>query len=158
MKPIRRPLAAMTAAAFALAAPLACSNSVFVTNCNDSGVGSLRNAVSVANTTDTVDMTGLNATDDGCSASTITLTTGAIGVPQNDLIIVGPGMGKLTVTGQKIPASGPPTVEHDRIFTHTGTGRLILGNFSIAHGYLDIDSAALGWVHLLEGQCAVVRK
>jgi hypothetical protein len=144
MKPIRRPLAAMIATVFALAAPLAYSNSVFVTNCNDSGVGSLRNAVSVANTTDTVDMTGLKTTDGGCSASTITLTTGAIHIPQNDLIVAGPGMDKLTVTGQNIPASGPPTVEHDRIFTHMGTGRLILGNFSIAHGYLDIDSAARG--------------
>jgi hypothetical protein len=144
LKPIRRPLAALTAAVFALTTPLAYSNSVVVTNCNDSGSGSLRNAISVANTTDTVDMTGLKTTDAGCSASTITLKTGAIAVLQNDLIIAGPGVDALTVTGQYIPASGPPSVEHDRIFTHTGTGRLILTNFSISHGYVYTSSYASG--------------
>lgn len=156
MKLIRRPLAAVIAAAFALATPLAYSNSVVVTNCNDAGSGSLRNAISVAHTADIVDMSVLKNSDLGCSASTITLKTGAISVPQNDLIVIGPGVNNLTVTGQTIPASGTPTVEHDRIFTHIGTGTLLLGNFSISHGYLSTSGYALGGCIYSKGSVQLV--
>jgi hypothetical protein len=57
----RKPLAACVAAIFAVSAPAAYANSVFVTNCNDSGAGSLRAAVAAAADSDTVDMTGLTS-------------------------------------------------------------------------------------------------
>jgi hypothetical protein len=88
-----------------------------VTNCNDSGSGSLRNAVARALSGDTVDMSGL-----ACNA--ITLTGGAIVVPQHDLSFQGPGRGRLTIKG-----SG------HRVFFHKATGVLRLKKFSVANGY-----------------------
>ena len=56
-------------------------------NCNNSGAGSLRDAVAAATDGDTVDATGLAGV-----CSTITLTTGEIVVKQNNLTIQGPDM------------------------------------------------------------------
>jgi hypothetical protein len=57
-----------------------------VLNCDDSGAGSLRDAVFNATAHDTVDLTHLQ-----CSA--ITLTSGQISVTADDVKIVGPGTG-----------------------------------------------------------------
>jgi hypothetical protein len=89
---------------------------IAVANCNDSGPGSLRNAVAGALSGDTVDMSGL-----ACTA--ITLTSGAIVIPQQDLSFQGPGRDRLTIKG-----SG------DRVFLHQGSGLLRLKKFSVARG------------------------
>ena len=63
---------------------------ITVTNTNDSGAGSLRQAISDANSGDTIDLTGLSGT--------IQLTTGQLEIDK-DLIITGPGPGQLTIEG-----------------------------------------------------------
>lgn len=64
-----KPLAAaMLLACGSMACPLASAATIPVTNCNDSGNGSLRAAIAEAQNGDTVDMSVL-------TCSTITLTT-----------------------------------------------------------------------------------
>jgi hypothetical protein len=60
----------------------------------------------------------------GCSL--ISLTTGAINLPQNNLNITGPGVNSLTVRG----AYG------DRVLNHTGSGTLTISRLSVVEGYL----------------------
>src|SRR5688500_1505726 len=55
-----------------------------VANCNDSGAGSLRDAVAIATSGDTINLAGL-------ACNRITLTSGQIELPQDDLTLVGPG-------------------------------------------------------------------
>src|SRR5450432_299198 len=130
----RKPLAACVAALFALSAPMTCATT-FVTNCNNGGTGSLRLAVGGAVDGDTVDATGLTTSSPGCSASKITLTTGDIATSRNDLTIKGPGMKNLTVTARY---SNGSTVHQyqNRIFTHNGTGTLVISDLSMSFGYV----------------------
>lgn len=121
----RNALSACLATAFGLASP-AVFATVFVTNCNDAGAGSLRSAVATAPSGSTVNATGL---DQVCS--TITLKTGAIDIPQTNLTIKGPGQDKLTVTSKY----NAHQYEH-RDFTHTGTGMLDLQDITVSHGYI----------------------
>jgi hypothetical protein len=125
----RRTLANCVALAFALAAPAALAATWTVNSCSEANsgggnTGTLRYAAANAATGDTIDMTGL-------SCSTISLQTGAIAFNQNDITLKGPGMTKLTVTGKY---NG--NTEHDRIFTHTGTGTFAVYDLSVAKGYL----------------------
>jgi hypothetical protein len=88
-----------------------------VTNCNDSGTGSLRGAIDSANDTDVIDLTAL-------ACSTITLTSGEIAV----------GVGRLTVRG---PVGGLVTIDGggtNRIFYNTGS-QLYLFNLALKHGF-----------------------
>jgi len=63
---------------------------IVVTNNNDAGAGSLRDAVGVALVGDVIDMTGLTGT--------ITLTTGEINIiAGQDIFLVGPGYNNLTI-------------------------------------------------------------
>lgn len=134
----RKPLAACVAAVFSLSAPAAYATQV-VTNCNDSGAGSLRSAVAAAASGELVDATGLNGV-----CSVISLQTGDIGIGQNSLTIRGPGMDKLTVTG-KYGSFPNSHVEPYRIFTHTGTGTLSIQQLSMDWGSLtNASGAALG--------------
>lgn len=90
-----------------------------VTNCNDSGPGSLRQAVaSAANFGDTVDMSAL-------SCNRIVLTSGQIKVAQRRLTIRGPGPDKLTVDGNHA----------SRVFSSSGDN-LHLVDLAVANGYL----------------------
>ena len=91
---------------------------ITVRNCNDSGSGSLRAAIARAVSGDTIDMRGLT-----CRA--ITLSGGAIAIPQANLRLLGPGYTKLSING-----SG------DRVLKHQGTGLLRLTNLSVANGVL----------------------
>jgi hypothetical protein len=131
--PLRRSAcAAATAAALAAtiapaapATPRSPANaqaSIAVTNCEDSGPGSLRDAVAVAASGDTVDLGGL-------ACSTITLTSGAIEIPQDDLYI------KYT------PHGGPrPTIAanlQSRVFHHTGQGTLKVEGVVVDNGKYD---------------------
>jgi len=110
---------------------------ITVRNCNDSGSGSLRAAIARAVSGDTIDMRSLT-----CSA--ITLSGGAIVIPQANLRLLGPGYAKLSING-----SG------DRVLDHQGTGLLRLANLSVAHGAVTTpyapemngDSANGGCIH-----------
>src|SRR5262249_27842690 len=66
------------------------ANAIRVTNTNDSGPGSLRQALAVAINGDTIDATGVSGT--------ILLTSGALEIAHN-VRINGPGAGNLAVKG-----------------------------------------------------------
>jgi hypothetical protein len=88
-----------------------------VTNCNDSGAGSLRKAVEDSASGDTVDMSSL-------ACSTVTLTTGAIITAVDDLVIQGAGMLETTIDGN---ANG-------QVFIHLGAGTLSLYDLTAVDG------------------------
>jgi len=121
IRALRRPLAACVAACFALTAPAAIADTVFVTSCDDTGPNTLRAALGAAQPGDTVDLGSLPPT---CN-SLITLTVGAVGTLLDDVTILGPPE-RVTVTKT---ATG-----HFRIFEHLGTGTLHLVNVNIAFG------------------------
>jgi hypothetical protein len=94
-----------------------------VSNCNDSGAGSLRAMITGAASGDTIDLRGL-------SCSRILLTSGQITVPQADLTLLGRSRTALTIDGNR----------NDRVFWHSGTGRLRIEHLSIAYGNRDLVS------------------
>jgi hypothetical protein len=87
-----------------------------VTNCNDTGAGSLRNAIAGAASGDTIDLRSLT-----CSRIVL---AGQIEIPQQDLVLLGPGRFALSIDGNRV----------DRVFAHSGTGRLFIDRVSIAYG------------------------
>lgn len=101
------------------ATPRAPSNIQVVTNCNDSGSGSLRDAIANAGNGDTIDLTGL-------TCSTISLTTDTIVIAQATLALNGPGT-SLTIDGGRIPGKG--------VLYDTGLGGLQVHDLAIANGY-----------------------
>jgi len=98
-------------------APMAPAGSIVVSNCDDAGPGSLRQAVLDAVSGDTIDLSKT-----GCSA--ITLSTGEIAIDIDDLTVQGPGASLLTVSGGDLY----------RIFRHDGTGTLSIDDLTISHG------------------------
>ena len=70
------------------------ANSIVVQNCNDSGNGSLRDALNNANSGDTIDLTQL-------SCSTITLTTGSLLFTETTITLQGPGSKYLSIRRQR---------------------------------------------------------
>lgn len=78
-----------------LPATVAGATTFTVTNCNDSGTGSLRLAVASAASGDSVNF---SSSLSPCTADTVTLTSGPIEIAQN-LTITGPGAGTLAVSG-----------------------------------------------------------
>ena len=127
----QRPLAAGLSILFAAAAGSAAATAHFhantevigaapaatVTNCDDDGPGSLREAVAGAASGDTIDLSAL-------TCATITLTTGHIAVAQDDLTLVGPGASALAIDGGN--AYG--------ILRHTGAGTLTVSGLTMTHG------------------------
>ena len=93
------------------------ATSIPVSNCDDSGAGSLRDAVDNAIDGDTIDLTALNC-------SPITLTTGAIAIPFDSLTIQGPSALLLTIDGGY----------SDRVFWHLGFGTLTIADVSVSQG------------------------
>ena len=72
-----------------------CSHNFSVTNLNDAGGGSLRQAIIDSNST-----TGPNEIDFAAGLSgTITLTSGELMIANHDVSIVGPGQDSLSVSG-----------------------------------------------------------
>lgn len=98
-----------------------------VTNCEDSGPGSLRDAVTNAVDGDTIDLTSL-------PCSTITLTSGAISIGLDNLTIQGPSALGLTIDGS----------DQDRVFWHIGTGTLSINDVSVTHGHKYLNDGDLG--------------
>ena len=122
----RKPLAACLTMVFCVTVPAVtavAATTWTVDSCDDANAGSgttgsLRFAAANAVSGDTVDMTGL-----ACSA--ISLTTGAVVLPQADIVVKGPGKSALTVSGID-----------DRVFRHTGHGTLKMYDLTVANGYL----------------------
>ncbi|PZQ18493.1 MAG: hypothetical protein DI564_04115 [Rhodanobacter denitrificans] len=88
-----------------------------VTQCGDSGAGSLRDVLAGAAPGDIVDLGAL-------SCGTISLTSGAIAVGQHGLTLRGPGAAALALAG-----SGA-----DRVLRHTGTGTLTIEGLTVRGG------------------------
>lgn len=101
-----------------------------VGNCNDSGAGSLRNAVAIADSGDRIDLAGL-------ACGRIALTSGRIAVPQDDLELVGPGAFALVVDGNR----------QGRVFEHTGVGTLRVQRLSVAKGRITSPEAWGGCIY-----------
>ena len=103
---------------------------IVVTNCFDSGAGSLRDAIDNAATGDTIDLTQLQC-------STITLSTGAIIFGQDQLAIHGPGRHALRIEGG--------ATANDGLLVHLGFGTLIVQDVTLANGHkYRSDTNALG--------------
>ena len=100
------------------------AGSVPVTNCNDSGAGSLRDAVNTAVSGQTIDLTAT-----GCSV--ITLTTGHIFINQENLTLQGPGANYLTIDGNNLYS-----LRHGNV----AGGTLGIYDLSIADGQKYFDS------------------
>lgn len=92
----------------------------FVTNCNDSGPGSLRATIASAASGDIVDLRSLTCT-------MISLTTGQITVPQGSLSLVGNGLTRITVR------AGGGKYEN-RVFKHNGGGNFIIQGMTVTGG------------------------
>ena len=92
-------------------------NAIVVANCNDSGPGSLRDAVASAGDGGSVDLTAL-------TCSTITLTSGAIVIAGYGVTVFGPGANALTIDGNN----------SDRVIDHLGSGSLNISGLAVAHG------------------------
>lgn len=88
-----------------------------VGNCNDSGPGSLRAAVAMAQSGDRVDMTGL-------ACRRIVLTGGAIAIPQDDLTLFGKNPTLLAIDGN----------DDSQVFVHAGSGTLRLLRLTVTKG------------------------
>ena len=93
------------------------ANSIVVHNCNDSGNGSLRNALNNANNGDTIDLTQL-------SCSKITLTTGSLLFTQTTITLQGPGAKYLSIDGNDAYAP----------LLHNGTGTLYVDDLTVERG------------------------
>lgn len=102
-----------------------------VTSCaDDDGFDTLRHAALIANSGDTVDLSGL-------ICSKITLQSGAIAVSAADLTIVGPGRQKLAIDAAKA----------DRVFKHDGLGTLTLNDVTVSNGKVAADAAYGGCIY-----------
>jgi hypothetical protein len=95
------------------------AGTTLVTTCDDSGPGTLRDAVTNAVTGDVIDLTGL-------SCSTISLTTGAMSTTADDLTIQGPGPAALAVDAGQL--SG--------IINHYGVGTLTIDGLAMTNGHI----------------------
>lgn len=114
----RRPLAACLSIA---AAGLLCAEGALaatVTNCNDTGSGSLRSAIAATGSGGTVGFSS------SLSACTITLAAGEIPINVANLTILGPVSNSITVDAG----------ENSRIFNHTAYGTLSLYHLNLSHG------------------------
>ena len=153
----RTQLASAAGALFALSAPIAHATT-FVTNCNDSGAGSLRAAVASATEGETVDASALTSASPGCALSRITLSTGEINVTRNALRVKGPGPAKMAVTARYDNNAGSTHQYYNRIFNHSGTGTFEIDDLSISNGYLKPASGdALGGCIYSKGAIKLIK-
>ncbi len=109
-----KPLFACLLAPLAIGS-LACSSvlaaTLPVSNCNDAGAGSLRDAIAAAHSGDTVDLTQL-------TCAKISLASGVLTAAVDDLTLRGPGANALTIDG------GGLGVSYSGVLDHSGNGTL----------------------------------
>ena len=123
-------IADLTCASIASAATLQ------VTNCNDAGDGSLRAALALAHSGDSVDLTAL-------TCATISLATGELSVAVDDLTLKGPGANALTIAGgHTVPQ------HHYAVLHHTGQGTLHVDALRVTDVF-----AAYAWGHEFTSRC-----
>jgi len=103
---------------------------IAVTNCNDSGPGSVRAAVASALSGDTIDLRGL-------SCPIIRLTSGPIAIAQNDLTLQGAGLSRLLISGSHV----------DSVIRHSGTGTLRLSGLTVLWGHREEREALGGCIY-----------
>ena len=101
------------------------ANIIVVTNTNDSGPGSLRDALAIANDGDTIDATGVSGT--------ILLTTGELQIIHN-VTINGSGAGNLAVDGNAISRVFENFASNATISDLTLTNGLTVGNTASNNG------------------------
>ena len=101
-----------------------------VSNCNDSGAGSLRAAVANAASGDVV-----NLATTGCPR--IVLTSGPIAITQNYLTLLGPGLSAMAIDGNGM----------NSVLRHTGSGTLRIEKLTIANGALSTSPALGGCIY-----------
>jgi Bacterial Ig domain len=107
------------ASAAPLSSPLRPQGTIVVTNCSDSGPGSLRDAVQGDTLGVPIDLSQL-------SCSTITLTSGAI-VAFQPLTLIGPGSSNLSIDGN----------HHDAVFVEGAAGAtLSVQGMTVQNGYV----------------------
>ena len=99
-------------------------NILVVTNTNDSGPGSLRGALAVANNGNTIDL------DSSLKGQTITLTTGQL-IVDKDVTIIGPGANDLAVDGNA----------QDRVFYINPGKTVTISGLTITNGNLTNEPA-----------------
>src|SRR3954471_4530901 len=120
----------LDAASLPASMPRPHSVTTVVANCNDSGTGSLREAVTNAVSGETIDVSQL-----GCSR--ISLTTGSLVTAAENLNVVGPGIDGLTLDGAYNGG--------ENLFFHLGGGTLDIESMTLANGQkYRSDAAALG--------------
>jgi hypothetical protein len=98
-----------------------------VTNCNDSGPGSFRDAMGIAADNDTVDLTAL-------TCSEITLGSGAVVAGAPNLTVTGPGSGALSIIG----------TDGLGLLAHIGGGTLTVDGVSLRNGRKYSDTGDIG--------------
>ncbi|MEO5558827.1 MAG: hypothetical protein ABIR10_04010, partial [Dokdonella sp.] len=110
----------------AKAGPMPAGSNLAVTNCADSGVGSLRQAMLDARNNTVVDFSQLHC-------STITLTTGALTDPDTDSLhlIATP----LVVNGKPQPVVTIDAGSTSRVIEHRSGGELELRGIALRHGH-----------------------
>lgn len=103
-----------------------------LTQCGDSGPGSLRDTVAIAADGDTIDARGL-------PCSVITLTSGQVEIPQNNLAIVAERNSSFTIDSDQ--------ADRTRLLHHTGTGTLRLDSITLMFGRIIANLATGGCLH-----------
>ena len=123
-KPRSRRLTACFAAAFALAPAAVPATPLIVSNCNDSGSGSLRAQIGAASSGDTIDLSTTQLT-----CSLITLTSGEIAFSKPYLTLIGPASRTVTIT-----TNANNRLLHETYFSGS-SGVLDVQNLTLSGGY-----------------------
>lgn len=124
----RNPMTLRAALAVAIALAIGASpvraTTHSVTSCADDGsAGTLRDVIAHASDGDTADLSPL-------SCSTITLATGEIVIPQNNLVLYSPAEHPVTIDAHRV----------SRVIEHDGSGVLGLVRVNLANGYFKYNS------------------
>jgi hypothetical protein len=130
---------ARTASLTSTGTPSSTGMTIAVSNCNDSGAGSLRHAVAIALSGDTVDLRRL-------TCGNIVLTSGKIIVSQTNLTLVGPGYARLGISGN----DSTPVFSHEQPSTDEIPridGALRIEALSIMHGRIAGENVLGGCIY-----------